>query len=621
MQYQKRSILYGWAGSYLIVLLIPLITIFLNFHFNMKTIKTEIYSMQEIVLDNIGNEINQIMKQQINVYNYLYTDVFFQSWVSHAEKNAEFYSDAARLQKQINSYVKYTQNISCLLYMPDENYVLYNGYANNASHIYKMLNNTNFQYMGYDEWIKMLSGEYNNEFLMLDCIDGKTNERCLVYADSLELHGNKLVNVFISVPLKQIAQYTRTYASEEYFLMLYKDTVEVLHGKEELAAAELESIVLPDRGDFETDKYMGIVKKSAYGKFSYCMLVPQSDFWTKAFYIRNLFIISLLLTVVVAFVAVTFLLRRNFKPLNRLLKLTVGEKQSGNEYYQLEMTYSRLKNENKSLQQVIHSQQDALLGNYMLSVMQNRRKALSATEMEFFGLEQETSLILSGFRIMEEDDLFRFAIDNVFSELMEEEKFCRIEDGDFMWYLFFVSHKKVTSVEEKCRKQAEYLCELFQEKWKKAPEFKGTIATDQMMHLNEVYKNLSKRFLLQGNGWIEIEGLNDRSRVIVTDVLEYVEEHYADSSMNISTIADFIHKNPKYLSRIFKECTGEGILECVNRIRINKAKELISTRRYSTEEVGEMVGYASNQTFRRAFIKIVGMPPGKYMDIMCNSEK
>ena len=58
----------------------------------------------------------------------------------------------------------------------------------------------------------------------------------------------------------------------------------------------------------------------------------------------------------------------------------------------------------------------------------------------------------------------------------------------------------------------------------------------------------------------------------------------------------------------------EGILDYLNRIRITKAKELIATRRYSAEETGTLVGYASNQTFRRAFVKIVGMTPGKYMD-------
>ena len=117
----KKSILFEWAGSYLIVLLIPLIAIFLNYYLNMETIRSEIYNAHEVVLDNLGDEIDRIMTEQVNVYNYLYMDDFFSSWVSHREKNATFYYDASRLKIQVDSYVKYTSDISYLMYMVDEN--------------------------------------------------------------------------------------------------------------------------------------------------------------------------------------------------------------------------------------------------------------------------------------------------------------------------------------------------------------------------------------------------------------------------------------------------------------------------------------------------------------------
>lgn len=620
MKYQNKSILFEWAGSYLIVLLIPLVTIFLNFHFNMKIIKEEIYSMNEGILYNTGNEIDKILKQQVNVYNYLYGDVFFQSWVSHDKKSAEFYADAARLQKQIQNYIKYTTNISCFIFMPAENYVLHSDYANNASHIYTMLSSTNKEFMEYDEWIEMLSEEYNNEFIVLNCIDGKTNQRCLVYADNLELYGNKPVNIFISVPITQIAQLVNAFDSETQFLMSCRNAIEVINGNKEIITSELETIEFIDGNDFENDKYIGLVKQSSYRDFFYCMLVPKTDFWAKVSYIRNLFVISLMLTVLIAFIAVTFLLRENFRPLNRLLKLT-GEEARGNEYYLLEMSYSRLKNENKSLQQLILSQKNALLGSYLLSIMQKRRRGLSANELEFFGIEEDTSVILSGFRVIQEDDLLRFAVDNVFTELMGEENFCYIIDGDFMLYLFFVSHDRVEYLEEKCNMQVEYMRGLFMEKWVTTLEFKEKASSKGLDRLEELYECLIQEFCKQNNEADGTRSINERTRAIVTDVFEYVEEHYTDSDMNVSSIAYCIQKNPKYISRIFKEATGEGILDYINRIRISKAKELIITRQYSAEEVGSMVGYASNQSFRRAFIKIVGMPPGKYMDIMYNNEK
>lgn len=617
MKQRTRSIVIEWAGSYLLVLLIPLIAIITNFYLNTNIIRNEIYNSHEIVMENIGNEVDRVMKQQINVYNYLYMDVFFHSWVSHDEKNAEFYSDAARLKIQVQNFVKYTTNLSCLLYMPDENYLLHSEYADNASHTYTMLRTTNPEFVEYEKWIAMLSGEYNNEFIMLDCIDGRTNQRCLVYADSLELYGNKLVNVFISVPLKQILQLMDSVDTSTHFVMRSNERLEVIKGNEAMILPELASWEVAQEGNFETERYMGIIKESAYGDFIYCMLVPQTDFWTKAFYIRNLFIVIMVMVVIVAFIAVGFLLRRNFRPLNRLLELAGAENQIGNEYYRLEMSYSRLKSENKSMQQM----KNALLGNFLFSIMQGRREPLSEMEMDFFGIKEKMSLILLGFQVSQEIELLRFAVDNVFSELMETESFCRMEEREYVLYLFFVAPEREKQVEETCNAQAQYLCELFLEKWKTSLRFKWVSTSEGLVQVKELYQRLVQLFLQEEGGQDAKADSNERIRGIVTYVLDYVEEHYADSDLNISSIANSINKNPKYISRVFKENTGEGVLDCINRIRISKAKEIIATRRYSAEEVGGMVGYASNQTFRRVFVKMVGMPPGKYMDIMCNNER
>lgn len=75
-------------------------------------------------------------------------------------------------------------------------------------------------------------------------------------------------------------------------------------------------------------------------------------------------------------------------------------------------------------------------------------------------------------------------------------------------------------------------------------------------------------------------------------------------------IAEGIGKNPKYISRVFKEETQEGILDYVNRLRIRKAQVLIRSGQFTLEQVSEMVGYASVRTFRRAFQKETGKTPG-----------
>ena len=47
------------------------------------------------------------------------------------------------------------------------------------------------------------------------------------------------------------------------------------------------------------------------------------------------------------------------------------------------------------------------------------------------------------------------------------------------------------------------------------------------------------------------------SKSLVKLVKEYVEANYVDANLNISSIAEKINRNPKYISKVFKEETEE----------------------------------------------------------------
>ena len=54
----------------------------------------------------------------------------------------------------------------------------------------------------------------------------------------------------------------------------------------------------------------------------------------------------------------------------------------------------------------------------------------------------------------------------------------------------------------------------------------------------------------------------------------------------------------------------------MNRLRIKKAQTLIKSGKFTLEQIGEMVGYASMKTFRRAFQKETGMSPSEFLETM-----
>jgi AraC-like DNA-binding protein len=93
---------------------------------------------------------------------------------------------------------------------------------------------------------------------------------------------------------------------------------------------------------------------------------------------------------------------------------------------------------------------------------------------------------------------------------------------------------------------------------------------------------------------------------------KFIKEHYTDVNLSLTMIADDVGLSVKYISKLFKMETGQGLLSYIGALRIQKAKELLGEGRYTLNEISEMVGYTSIKTFRRVFQKIEGVNPGKY---------
>ena len=98
------------------------------------------------------------------------------------------------------------------------------------------------------------------------------------------------------------------------------------------------------------------------------------------------------------------------------------------------------------------------------------------------------------------------------------------------------------------------------------------------------------------------------------NIIQYMEAHYSDSNLNITTISERFHINPAYLSRFFKEQTGECVLDYLNRVRLDNAKRLMKERKMCISDTAAAVGYNNSNTFIRIFKKYEGITPGNYKD-------
>ena len=94
-------------------------------------------------------------------------------------------------------------------------------------------------------------------------------------------------------------------------------------------------------------------------------------------------------------------------------------------------------------------------------------------------------------------------------------------------------------------------------------------------------------------------------------IKKYVAENYNNHDLGVTSIAEEFHVHIVYLSKAFKEVTGEGLLEHINFTRIQKSKVFLK-RGANLEETSSAVGFSNVRTFIRVFKKYEGITPGKF---------
>jgi len=111
----------------------------------------------------------------------------------------------------------------------------------------------------------------------------------------------------------------------------------------------------------------------------------------------------------------------------------------------------------------------------------------------------------------------------------------------------------------------------------------------------------------------ETPDLYQKEDSLSSRIESFISDNYADFNLNISTIADQMGLSAKYISKIFKMQVGYGLLNYINFIRIQKAKELINAGGKSINDIALEVGYSNQRTFRRAFQRVEGINPSEYL--------
>lgn len=106
-------------------------------------------------------------------------------------------------------------------------------------------------------------------------------------------------------------------------------------------------------------------------------------------------------------------------------------------------------------------------------------------------------------------------------------------------------------------------------------------------------------------------GASGAKRADVQEACKYVSLHLS-RRITLEEVADHLHLNASYFSRLFKKELGITFIEYVTRMKMERAKELLDQTQRSVGEICEMLGYDNQSYFIKTFKAHAGMTPAEY---------
>lgn len=99
---------------------------------------------------------------------------------------------------------------------------------------------------------------------------------------------------------------------------------------------------------------------------------------------------------------------------------------------------------------------------------------------------------------------------------------------------------------------------------------------------------------------------------IIKNTKDYINEHFAEISISLNSVAKQVHLSPNHFSMIFSNETNHTFIEYLTKTRLNKAKVLLEESEMKLAEIAVEVGYNEAQYFSYIFKKNFGIGPKDY---------
>ncbi|QHQ60883.1 helix-turn-helix domain-containing protein [Anaerocolumna sedimenticola] len=139
--------------------------------------------------------------------------------------------------------------------------------------------------------------------------------------------------------------------------------------------------------------------------------------------------------------------------------------------------------------------------------------------------------------------------------------------------------------------------------------------------LNETLDDACNWLIEKYNAVIDYQNrVLNNDEIYFNNAIQFIKQNYK-KDINIDIVAENIGISYSYLRKIFKEKTDKSLVDYINELRLNDAKNMLRNTRLTIKEISSLCGYNHERSFSRVFTQYENITPGMYRNTYKQDKK
>ena len=129
--------------------------------------------------------------------------------------------------------------------------------------------------------------------------------------------------------------------------------------------------------------------------------------------------------------------------------------------------------------------------------------------------------------------------------------------------------------------------------------------------INEVKEILDKLCYDVSKHLIDSENKKGEDE-LTHSIINYINKNFTKPTFSLQNMAEYFQMSPSRLSQYFKDNENITLIEYINTLKMEKAKEMLCNKEMTLQQISEEIGYCNPSSFIRIFKKMEGITPGQF---------